>query len=233
MHSLKSLTDEQWNILAGNDEQEVLNLFRSGKLAGVDFGPLLQECPEYFVGRDLSGAKFAGASFVIRETNSKGEVNIYGAKLDNANFERADLSGTDLRLCYLKNVCMNQTNLEGANCEGATFGSTRMINCHAPNAIFIQATFTSTDLTDANLRGAQCAGARFKRAILTGTKLRGVEIDKNYCEDTDLDKADFKSPPPPKPISKNESRAPTKSGVEIKTPHSPPHSAAHAKTGRG
>ncbi|MEQ8396216.1 pentapeptide repeat-containing protein [Thalassobaculum sp.] len=94
------------------------------------------------------------------------QIDLTGARLDNASFNRATLAGTTF------------TRLEG--------GRVRFLGADLKGAIFDQARLRSADFTEANLEGAsfrdadlaesRLVSANLRGADLTGAKLRGVDF---------------------------------------------------------
>jgi len=116
-------------------------------------GPEVNWTRCYLDGRDLS------------------KQNLAGARLIDASFERAKLSGADLR---------------GVNGYRAKFISTEMKGARLDNGTFSEADFTKADLS-----GASLANTDLRRARLYRTNLRGADLTGARTGAADLMYADL------------------------------------------
>lgn len=107
----------------------------------------------------LAFTKNCNDDFNQEEFNSilKGEKNLIGAKLEEANLQGMDLKGI---------------NFSGADLEKANF----------QNADLTNAIFKNADLENANLNGAKITGAVFKGAELEFT----TWVDGKVCAEDSL-----------------------------------------------
>jgi uncharacterized protein YjbI with pentapeptide repeats len=96
-------------------------------------------------------------------------VDLTGATLREASFERADLS---------------EAILVEVDARRAKFISTTLQKAHLDRANLVRADFTNADLRGASLAGADLTMARMFRADLSGANLTGARL-----ADTDLLKA--------------------------------------------
>jgi Pentapeptide repeats (8 copies) len=132
-------------------------------------------------------------------TNDRGQINLRGiylpnadltgVKLPEADLTGADLMGADLALADLTGANLALANLDKANLADANLAHVHRVNAHLTNACFngaylagahlgganlAGATLRGTDLTGANLSGADLAGADLALADLTGADLAGA-----------------------------------------------------------
>lgn len=98
-------------------------------------------------------------------------ADLQNAKLRDATFARADLSGS---------------NLSGIDGFRAKFLGARLVGTHFDDAQLAEADFTNADLTSASLHGANLRRARFFRAVLRDSDLTGAHL-----VDADLLNADL------------------------------------------
>ena len=140
---------------------------------------------------DLSGADLetlivsAGLQTLPQESATFVGANLSGAKV-TARFDLDDMRGADLShiraSADMRNQSMGlirtefaQTNLTGANFQGAAlahvnFEFAKLSRANFSAADLSGADFTGADLTDANLTDANTTGTNFARAVLTGVK---------------------------------------------------------------
>lgn len=169
-------------------------IFASASMAGVD----LREAKTTRLTADLSGAVLTGAK-------------LHGAVLPNANFERADLTGSDARNAVLAGASLVEAVLTSANLEGAdltradatsanlahvVLRRARMIETKLEGADLEQASLNGADLTRANLTCAQLEGANLSGASLPGAVankaiLKAVTLDDADATGADLSGADL------------------------------------------
>lgn len=94
------------------------------------------------------------------------EVSLAGARLREASFIRADLSGADLSGIEGHRVKFVNTNLAGANLHAARLFQADMT----------KADLTGADLTDADLREARLFQAILRDADLTGARIGNADL---------------------------------------------------------
>jgi len=114
-----------------------------------------------------------------------------GARLDDAKFNWADLSGADLRKAY-----MNNTHFQRATMVGANLTEALMVNANMTNAIMGSVLAPKANLTGAdagyiegqniNLQDAVMTGIDFTGANLTQANLSGAEMQHARLEDANL-----------------------------------------------
>ena len=132
-------------------------------------------------------------------TNDRGQINLRGTYLPNADLTEvklaeadltgADLTGADLALADLTGADLALANLDKANLADADLANAHLANAHLTNACLdganlagaylgganlAGATLRATDLTRANLTSADLAGADPARADLMGAHLAGA-----------------------------------------------------------
>ncbi len=98
-------------------------------------------------------------------------VDLTGADLDQARFNRSDLSTAVLR---------------DADARRAKFLSATLIGADLTGAYLREADFTKADLTGAILRDADLTGARFFRAILREADLTDALLNRTDILEADL-----------------------------------------------
>ena len=98
-------------------------------------------------------------------------IDLTGARLDNASFNRATLAGTDF------------TRLEG--------GRVRFLGADLKGATFDQARLRGADFTEARLEGASFRGADLAEARLVSANLRGADLTGAKLRGTEFFRADL------------------------------------------
>ena len=99
------------------------------------------------------------------------KIDLTGARLDNASFNRATLAGTDF------------TRLEG--------GRVRFLGADLKDAKFDQARLRGADFTEAKLEGASFRGADLAEARLVSANLRGADLTDAKLRGTEFFRADL------------------------------------------
>lgn len=140
-------------------------------------------------GADLSGANLRGA--YMKEANLWG-ANMNNAQLGGANLNRADarwaqLNGADLRGANMNGMDLRSAQLRKANLNGATFNWAKVtgamlnevtiVDVDMQGTIFERANLTKVDFTSSNL-----LLANLNEAIMDGTQLSDVRVDKDWVE---------------------------------------------------
>jgi len=123
-------------------------------LTGRDFG-----------GADLSHADLSGAT--CAHANFEGAI-LFGAKLADTEFLRAELRNANLETCDAHRASFCGADLRGASFFNATLTETSFVEADLSGADLRAAT-----LTNARLRGADLSGADLTRAVLSGADLQG------------------------------------------------------------
>jgi uncharacterized protein YjbI with pentapeptide repeats len=154
-------------------------------------------------GATLEGANLSGARLSYAQL---GLANLGGASLEGAKLAHADLSE-----CYLGGAKLVGANLEHATMEKANLEEADLAGASLVGAILHQAcgegaNFAASVLQGATLRGAwlaranlsmadlrQCdlLNAKLTRAILTGTKVFGIEATSDQLTEVLADWVDF------------------------------------------
>ncbi len=98
-------------------------------------------------------------------------ANLRGADLRGENLTGADLTGADLSGANLTGADLRGANLTGADLRGADLSRANL-----SGAYLSRADLTGADLRGADLRGENLTGADLSGADLTGANLRGVKI---------------------------------------------------------
>ncbi len=179
---------------------------------------------------DLTGADFTEADLrgtflnlsMAAETNftraNLNQANLFGARLQKANFSSTQLVGSDLRSANLNNANfiganlgeaqldradltnahLNQTIGESANFSGANLANTEAIGASLVMANFQQANLEGANLTSADLSNANLDGARLQNSNLRQTNLAAVSLRGAVVHNADFQGAVF-LPQQPKP----------------------------------
>jgi uncharacterized protein YjbI with pentapeptide repeats len=154
-------------------------------------------------GANLEGANLNGAHLSYAQL---GLANLGGASLEGAQLAHADLSE-----CYLGGAKLVSANLEHARMEKANLEEADLTGASLVGAILDQAcgegaNFAASVLQGATLRGAwlaranlsmadlrQCdlLNAKLTKAILTGTKVFGIEATSDQLTEVLADWVDF------------------------------------------
>jgi uncharacterized protein YjbI with pentapeptide repeats len=99
------------------------------------------------------------------------EVDLRGAKLNDAHLEHAILTGA---------------HLEGANLERAHLEGANLARAHLEHANVIDADLEGANLGNAHLEGAYLMGADLEGATLTGAHLEGAYLSRARLKHADL-----------------------------------------------
>lgn len=120
-------------------------------------------------GANLEGARFGPYWWTDFSGGVKRTAEVVGVSFVEADFEDANLRGTDLYKAYLR-----RANLTGTTLDSANLGRT-MLN----GAI----------LDGADLRKANLAGANLYKASLAGADIRGTNLESAKLSETNLEGA--------------------------------------------
>ena len=113
-------------------------------------------------GVDLSHAKLKG---VYIQGNDRDWPDEYAPTFENANFEFADLSESD----------MFHTHFQNANLRNANFSKAKLQSMHFNGADLSYATFSTADLKWVGFEGAKLEQTNFEGASLTDIKIPNVK----------------------------------------------------------
>lgn len=151
---------------------------------------------------DLSGQDLRPAFENWKYAETKPEIYLDGANLDDANFSSVDLSGA-----HMVDASIHDTNFENANLENANLNapSTRLRhhgdqnfqNANLKNTSFINrwlgnANFKNSKAQGADFRKAFLGFADFTRANLSGAKFNNANLIKANFKKANLNNAYFK-----------------------------------------
>ena len=132
---------------------------------------------------DLSNASLRGSDMK--------KVNLYAARLYEADFTGADMEGANL-----SNAQLNSANFTGVNFCDATLSSANMEDTKLQDAILIRSNLSLSNLLSSNLNFADLSGASLLLAHLTWTllddaKLNGALLNAATFAATKLKRTDF------------------------------------------
>lgn len=147
----------------------------------------------YLSSTNLSHAQLNGANLL--------EANLLFANLSHANLRNSVLRSASLILADLRNADLSSADLSYTNLGGAKLGNTDLsfanLNCSNLNnavltsaklnmALAIQSDFSLCDLTGANLENANLVGTCFHATSLSATKLQGADFTLAELTGSDL-----------------------------------------------
>jgi uncharacterized protein YjbI with pentapeptide repeats len=136
-------------------------------------------------GGHLKGVDFQYSSLVGADLSVMGifnhDADLSGAYLGNANFTRANLSGSDLSEAQINEANFDNAVLADAILAGAKIRSTEFRNSDLSSAVLTSATISRTGFEDANLSGAD-----LRNAILSGVDLANANLSSALLDGTRL-----------------------------------------------
>ncbi len=143
----------------------------------------LMLCSVIFVTTPLGGVSAAVAGCTDPATPA---VDWYRCYMDSRSFEGVDLQGARLR-----EARFNRGNLSGANLtlvdgRRAKFLHTELIETKFDRALLSGADFTNANLTGASFKGAELSRARFFRANLQEADFTDARLDRVDFQKADL-----------------------------------------------
>jgi uncharacterized protein YjbI with pentapeptide repeats len=133
----------------------------------------------------------------------KGET-LFDLELDNAIFDGADLSGTFIERCDIKNASFKLANLQGAslnevNLDGSIFDGARLNNAelkevsirntslikvNAKNIAVTESYFINSDFSEADLSGGDIGGGDWTRVDFTRANLSNMKVSCSIFDET-------------------------------------------------
>jgi uncharacterized protein YjbI with pentapeptide repeats len=120
------------------------------------------------------------------------DVALNQAQLENANLRRADLEGVNFEECNLKSANLANANLRDAYLVRANLESANLQKADLEGANLEGANLQNADLTRANLEGAALEGANLKGAKLTYAQLELANLGGAILEGVNLTNADLR-----------------------------------------
>jgi uncharacterized protein YjbI with pentapeptide repeats len=150
-------------------------------------------------GRNLTGWTLAGANY----SEAKLDYSVMrGVQAPSVNFERANLTGADMRGALLTNAKLADATLAGTrlhnvNAAGADLSRAQMYGAGLQQATLIGANFKGAELLIARLEGGDFSTANFEDAVLDRAYLNdGIFNGANFTDasfkGTDITGASFK-----------------------------------------
>lgn len=144
-------------------------------------------------GRNLTGWTLAGANY----SEAKLDYSVMrGVQAVAVNFERADLTGADMRGAVLTNAKLADaifagTRLQEISATGADFRRALMHGASLQDAVMIGANFEDAELIIARLEGADMSAGNFEGAMLDRANLRGTIFNGANFKDARFNGADI------------------------------------------
>ena len=142
---------------------------------------------------DLIGARLEEAYL---ERSYLGRADLRDAHLEGANLNEAHLKETDfmgthlegagLSYAHLEGVCFYEAHLKGANLSGAYLEGADLVTAHLEEADLSNAHLEGADLYRANLKGANFWLAHLERSRLQRSNLEGADLRNAHLEGADL-----------------------------------------------
>jgi len=145
----------------------------------------------------LEAADFGGADLrnVVAERAEAAEIDLDGAKLNDADFTDADLTDASLRECVLDEAVFIGATLEGANLTAASLKETRFYSIKAKGMVLDQADASKlrvgrdSDLTGVSARGIKGVGSNWRYSTLTDMDFLGSGLEGSDFTGSRLDGA--------------------------------------------
>lgn len=119
------------------------------------------------------------------------EINLFGAKLREAQLSRANLRGADLRESDLREADLGQADLGQADLRKARLNGTILHKANLREANLNGADLREAEILEAYLSGAQLRGALLLEAHLMGANLKGADLRKAKLNEAQLSYANL------------------------------------------
>jgi uncharacterized protein YjbI with pentapeptide repeats len=119
-------------------------------------------------------------------------ANLAGADLDDANLAGANLAGANLAEASLAETILTGANLAGANLAEASLATVQLAGANLAGANLAEAILVGANLAGANLEGASLAGVNLGGANLVEANLVGTDLEGATFEDAYLGPANMK-----------------------------------------
>ena len=132
-------------------------------------------------GQDISGPKsdkLGDESFVT--------IDLAGRNLRFANFQHAQLWGTDLRNARLQGADLGKAQLQGTDFRNAWLQGADLQSARLQGAYLRRAQLQDADLRNAQLQGTDLGNARLQCADLRRAQLQGADLRRAQLQDADL-----------------------------------------------
>jgi len=114
-----------------------------------------------------------------------------GVNWQRCNFDRLDLAAIDLSGARLRDASFIRADLSGSKLVEADATRAKFINATLNGTVFDNAKLYEADLTKADLTEASLNGADLRLARLFRAKLRGADLTGARLGGTDLSRADL------------------------------------------
>ena len=121
---------------------------------------------------DFGDAKLQGAHF-----GTLTGVSFYGAQLQGALFNEAELQGARFEGAQLQKALFNEAELQGARFEGAQLQKAFFDGAQLQEADFHGAQLQEADFRGAQLQKADFTVAQLQKAFFEGAQLRGARFE--------------------------------------------------------
>lgn len=114
-----------------------------------------------------------------------------GVDWRQCNFDRYELEKIDLSGARLDNASFNRASMIGTNFSKLQGGQVRFIGANLQQTIFDEAELRNADFSQANLSGASFKGADLANARLVSANLRGANLTASRLRGADFFRADL------------------------------------------
>lgn len=138
-----------------------------GLTLGMLAGPALADCTD----PPIPGVNYQDCVFDRLDMR---DIRLVGARLRDATFIRADLTGSDLSKVEAYRTKFLSATLKNVNFDGAKLFQTDFSRADLEGASFVNADLRSARFYSANLRGVDLTGAQLRETDFTGADLSGA-----------------------------------------------------------